>query len=91
MKIYRQLSGGSRYHYYLEQEGPIVRWYPEIAWQSKSVTQPEGRVLAQGSVERVLFEIRDMVPPDLLKQIRASLEVWGGGVAAEGAPGAAVL
>lgn len=91
MKIYRQLTEGSRYHYYLEQEGAIVLWYPELAWQCKPVSQSEGRLLAEGSVEHVLFAMRDVVPPDLLKQIRVSLEDSGSGAVAEGAPGAAVL
>ena len=91
MKIYRQLSGGGRYHYYLKHEGATVLWYPELAWQCKPVSQPEGRLLGEGSAERVLFAIRDVLPPDLLKQIQASLKDAARVAAAEGAPGTAAL
>ena len=91
MKIYRHLQDGRRYHYYVEHEGITVVWYPEMTWKTKQVSGPEGRLLAQGAVERVLFAIRDVLPPDLLKQIRASLEGPKAGAAAQEAPGQMAL
>ncbi|MFH1569262.1 MAG: hypothetical protein ABIL09_14805 [Gemmatimonadota bacterium] len=74
MRIYRHLPDGSRYHYYVEHGDTVVLWYPEMTWQSKAVPQPEGSLLAEGTVAQVLFHVRDVLPPDLLKQIWASVE-----------------
>ncbi|MFH1566846.1 MAG: hypothetical protein ABIL09_02530 [Gemmatimonadota bacterium] len=88
MKIYRDLPDGARYHYYVEHGDATVMWYPEMAWQSRPVAEPQGRLLSEGTVERVLFEVRDALPPDLLKQVRASVTVRPEPAAA-GAPRAA--
>ena len=75
MRIYRHLPDGARYNYYVEHGDATVMWYPEMAWQSRPVAEPRGRLLSEGTVERVLFEVRDALPPDLLRQVRASVTV----------------
>ncbi|MEW6755950.1 MAG: hypothetical protein AB1505_33970 [Candidatus Latescibacterota bacterium] len=74
MKVFRHLPDGSRFHYYIEHDDQVTLWYPEMTWVSKVVTAPEGRLLAEGSVERVLFQVRDGLPPDLLRKVRESLQ-----------------
>ena len=81
MRIYRQ-TVGSRYHYYVQAGSTTVRWHPEMTWQSREASQPEGRLVAEGSVARVMHEVRDLLPADLLRQIERSLEGDEGGDAA---------
>ena len=90
MRIYRH-TVGSRYHYYVQAGSTIVRWHPEMTWQSRGASQPEGRLVAEGSAERVMHEVRNLLPADLLEQIERSLEGdEGGDVASQHPQGVAL-
>ena len=68
MKVFRHVKG-NRYLFYIQNEDTTVLWYPEMSWRSRLVPAPEGRLLAEGSEDKVMLEIREFLPPDLLDEI----------------------
>ena len=74
MKVYRHVEGNS-YLYYVQDENATVLWFPEMAWRCRNVEQPEGKLVAEGPEEKVMFEIRELLPSDLLVEIRNALKV----------------
>ena len=72
IRIFRQVRG-STYYYYIQEGETTVLWYPEMTWQSRDAPQPEGRLLAEGSVERVMSETRELLPADLCQEIWKSI------------------
>ena len=73
ISIFRQVQG-SRYCYYIQEGETTVQWYPEMMWQSRRVSRPEGKLLIEGTEEQVMFGAREVLPPDLYQEIRRSLE-----------------
>ena len=74
MRIFRQTED-SRYLYYVQDDDTTVQWYAEMAWRSRTVPRPEGKLLAEGQEDEVMAAIRGSLPPDLIEEIRKSRQV----------------
>ena len=69
MKVFRYVND-SAYHYYVQHEGVTVHWYPTITWQHEPVEGTQGKLLTEGAVDRVMEELWEMLPADLLAVMR---------------------
>ena len=74
MKIFREVNHPA-YHYYIQNNGATVLWYPEMTWKSQDVEAARGRLLAEGESEHVLIQLRDALPPDLLSELKRHYSV----------------
>ena len=61
MKIFKHLEGV----FYYTQERHTFRWYPERRWCKEIVREPVGNLLSEGPAERVMKEVKEVIPQDL--------------------------
>ena len=66
MKIFKHLEENC----YYTQERNTLRWYPDMQWRHEIILEPEGQLLAEGSLEEVMTTAKTMLPPDLYEEIR---------------------
>ena len=68
MKVFRHVND-SAYHYYVQHTGVTVLWYPAMTWQHEVTEGTQGKLLAEGTADRVMAEVREVLPGDLLTEI----------------------
>lgn len=65
MKIFKHLEGV----FYYTQERHTLRWYPERQWRKEIVREPVGNLLSEGPADRVMEDVKEVIPQDLHKVI----------------------
>lgn len=68
MKVFRHVND-SAYHYYVQHSGVTVLWYPAMTWQHEVAEGTQGKLLAEGTADRVMEELWEVLPGDLLTEL----------------------